>query len=82
MLFELALMYGGAQNRLQDLVGPIIPTAVLPDEPVSIYIVPGRIRCATCAIMFPHVCELALGTTYFNFPDLRILAVKLVNLRL
>ena len=57
MPFELALLYGGELNRLQDLVGPIISTAVLPDEPVWMYIVPGRIRCATCAIMFPHVCE-------------------------
>ena len=40
---ELALLYGRDHSSLQYLVGPIIPAALVPDEPVYIYIV--RVHC-------------------------------------
>ena len=78
----ILFLYGDDKSGLDYLIGPCALTAMLPNEPVEVYIVSTVLLIITHVSMCPHCLKAVIGGSYEHILNLRVLAVELVDINL
>ena len=78
---ELALLCDSKGGGLQDLVGQIVPAAMVPDERVQVYIVSRVLQIMTHDRRLTHCLIDVIGGSYVDIFDFGVVSIELCRFK-